>query len=416
MKIKSTIFLLFSTFFLWGCAEKIVMESEERERIAVAECVIDSEKKVQTVNLYYSAYVSEAECPKVEEAEVRITFALDTTYTIDLPGDKNDVFVDIDTSGCYEFVKVADGVWQAEFEPIGFARYNLEVTIPGEDSITTLTATMKCPPRAYIYHPYGLVTTHHATAAGYEVITGTDCKMWVYGLDYNPQTSEYSVAEYIYTNHINPDNFNVTGVTKENIKELKRPENFDWYDDYLQSDISVMLPCFLFEWSFDYGEEMVLPLEDGRILAFHDIWPNDYSYNFHDRYLRWEYHRPEYAGTIYKKYDHVTPDRKLVEKDTNCMWIAVNFKPYRYYVPHPLSHLVFDSVSDDLDKYYKDVLTFEQMQQQPFTDLTELWDRFNIHSNVKGGTGIFGALYRVKASWGIYDDYYNSYIESQGGQ
>ena len=74
MKIKSTIFLLFSALFLWGCAEKIVMESEERERIVVAECVIDSEKKVQTVNLYYSAYVSEAECPKVEEAEVKITF------------------------------------------------------------------------------------------------------------------------------------------------------------------------------------------------------------------------------------------------------------------------------------------------------------------------------------------------------
>lgn len=89
---------------------------------------------------------------------------------------------------------------------------------------------------------------------------------------------------------------------------------------------------------------------------------------------------------------------------------------YTFRIRHPLSHLVFDSVSDDLDKYYKDVLTFEQMQQQPFTDLTELWDRFEIHSNVKGGTGIFGALYRVKASWCVDDDYYNSYIESQGGQ
>ena len=89
MKIKSTIFLLFFALLLWGCMEEIVMEPEERARIAVAECVIDSEKKVQTVNLYYSAYVSEAECPKVEEAEVRITFALDTTYTIDLIGDEN---------------------------------------------------------------------------------------------------------------------------------------------------------------------------------------------------------------------------------------------------------------------------------------------------------------------------------------
>ena len=71
-----------------------------------------------------------------------------------------------------------------------------------------------------------------------------------------------------------------------NIKEFKRPENFDWYDDYLQSDISVMLPCFLFEWNFDYGEEILLPLEDGRIRRFHDIWPNDLRYDFHDRYLR----------------------------------------------------------------------------------------------------------------------------------
>ena len=127
-------------------------------------------------------------------------------------------------------------------------------------------------------------------------------------------------------------------------------------------------------------------------------WPNDYGYNFHDRYLRWEYHGPEYTGTIFKKYDpqnyHIIEERKLLEGETSSMWIVVNFKPYRYYVPHPLSHLVFDSVSDDLDKYYKDVLTFEQMQQQPFTDLTELWDRFEIHD----------------------DDYYNSYIESQEGQ
>ena len=395
MKIKSTIFLLFSTFFLWGCAEKIVMESEERERIAVAECVIDSEKKVQTVNLYYSAYVSEAECPKVEEAEVRITFALDTTYTIDLPGDKNDVFVDIDTSGCYEFVKVADGVWQAEFEPIGFARYNLEVTIPGEDSITTLTATMKCPPRAYIYHPYGLITTHHATAAGYEVITGTDCKMWVYGLDYNPQTSEYSVAEYIYTNHINPDNFNVTGVTKENIKEFKRPENFDWYDDYLQSDISVMLPCFLFEWSFDYGEEIVLPLEDGRILAFHDIWPNDLGYDFHDRYLRLDHN-----GNLGDCKGLWEPDADG-DRGSQYFTVAVNFKPYKYYYSHPRSHLVFETVSDDLDKYYSDVLMNDMA-----TDLTLVWGRYHVHSNIKNGKGIFGAVYRSRSPWCYPGNYF----------
>ena len=79
-------------------------------------------------------------------------------------------------------------------------------------------------------------------------------------------------------------------------------------------------------------------------------------------------------------------------------------------MPHPLSRLVFDSVSEELDKYYKDVIAFEQ--KPPFTDLTELWDRFEVYSNIEGGEGIFGATYRVKKLWGIYESYYNYYLES----
>ena len=111
-------------------------------------------------------------------------------------------------------------------------------------------------------------------------------------------------------------------------------------------------------------------------------------------------------------FSHDDKDELIKEKTVSGMWIAVNFKPYRHCVPHPLSRLVFDSVSEELDRYYKDVITFEQMQQQPFTDLTELWDRFEVYSNIEGGEGIFGAAYRVKALWGIDEDYYNYYVES----
>ena len=84
------------------------------ERTVVVECVIDNEDKVQTVNLSYSATVSDKTYPKVEEAVVRMSFALDTFYTDFEDGHT----VIVDTSGCHEFVKVADGVWQAEFDPI----------------------------------------------------------------------------------------------------------------------------------------------------------------------------------------------------------------------------------------------------------------------------------------------------------
>ena len=398
MSSKLAKYLVLSLFFIsGGCIEEIVMDPGERA--VVVECIIDNEDKLQTVHLSYSASVSDNDYPKVEEADVRMSFVLDTLYV----DPENNVVIS-DTSGSYEFVKAADGVWQAEFEPIEYAQYTLEVEVPGYGTITAETVF---PPKMKVSN-----SVEHSYIINE---FGIERKIWIYGLDYNPSTMQYEIADYIYSSDRYVDNFNLTEVTKDDIEEFRCPENLHEED--------FIFGMGQYWWRLDWtpylssriNSRFDISPDENRII-YVDLtspWPNDYGYNFHDRYLRWEYHGPEYAGSVYKKYDG--PKGELVEKETSSMWIVANFKPYRYYVPHPLSHLVFDSVSDDLDKYYKDVLTFEQMQQQPFTDLTELWDRFNIHSNVKGGTGIFGALYRV-ASWGVYEDYYNSYIESQEGQ
>ena len=418
MSSKLAKYLVLSLFFIsGGCIEEIVMDPGERA--VVVECIIDNEDKLQTVHLSYSASVSDNDYPKVEEADVRMRFVLDTHYTDFEDGHT----VIIDTSGSYEFVKAADGVWQTEFEPIEYAQYTLEVEVPGYGTITAETVF---PPKMKVSN-----SVEHSYIINE---FGIERKIWIYGLDYNPSTMQYEIADYIYSSDRYVDNFNLTEVTKDDIEEFRWPEGLRLEDIGDPPDYTTPGYC-LFWWGRDWSPYL-LPVinsksyilwseQDGvNLMLYRDSqispWPNDYGYNFHDRYLRWEYHGLEYTGTIYKKYDpqnyYIIEERKLLEGETSSMWIVVNFKPYRYYVPHPLSHLVFDSVSDDLDKYYKDVLTFEQMQQQPFTDLTELWDRFEIHSNVKGGTGIFGALYRVKASWCVDDDYYNSYIESQGGQ
>ena len=389
MKIKSTIFLLFSALFLWGCMEEIVMDPGERT--VVVECVIDNEDKVQTVNLSYSATVSDNDYPKVEEAVVRMSFALDTFYTDFEDGHT----VIVDTSGCHEFVKVADGVWQAEFEPIEYAQYTLEVEVPGYDSI--ITATTVFPPKMKIH-----VGGYTWGGFAYEVYSYNNRKIWIYGRDYNPSTLQYETADYIYASDRYVDNFNLTEVTKDDIEEFKRPENLDM-DALLYGEPPRSPGYSLFIWEQDWTPYLSPPgmansrsyirQEENWMLS---PWPNDYGYNFHDRYIRWEYPGPECKGSIYKKYEsHLS--ETIVESDTNAMWIVVNFKPYRYCVPHPLSRLVFE---------------FEQMQQQPFTDLTELWDRFEVYSNIKGGEGIFGAAYRVKALWGIDEDYYNYYLES----
>ena len=360
MKIKSTIFLLLSALFFWGCVEEIAMDPGERT--VVVECVIDNEDKIQTVNLSYSATVSDKTYPKVEEAAVRMSFALDTFYTDFEDGHT----VIIDTSGCHEFIKVADGVWQAEFEPIEYARYTLEVEVPGYDRIT---ATTVFPPKMSVEGDLS-----------YRVHTYDNRKIWIYGLDYNPSTLQYETADYIYASDRYVDNFNLSEVTKDDIEEFRWPENLGM-DALLYGEPPRSPGYYLFLWGQDWtpyslvmanSKSHIWQEDDARIFGI-PPWPNDYGYNFHDRYLRWEYPGPECKGSILKKYwyvfSHDDKDELIKEKTVSGMWIAVNFKPYRHCVPHPLSRLVFDSVSEELDKYYKDVITFEQMQQQPFTDL-----------------------------------------------
>ena len=345
-----------------------------------------------------------------------MSFALDTFYTDFEDGHT----VIIDTSGCHEFVKVADGVWQAEFEPIEYARYTLEVEVSGYDRIT---ATTVFPPKMSVGIGFAL---------SYSVYTYDNRNIWIYGLDYNPITSKYEVADYIYGSDRYMDNFNLTEVTKDDIEEFRWPENGLYWKDLVYKEpvegfhvTTFFSPgYYLFLWGLDwtYNWNVGMGLDVGYgddLMAVHDVpWPNDYGYNFHDRYIRWEYRGGAYPGTLLKKHFGLRDPAniKIEEVYVGSIWIAVNFKPYRYYAPHPLSRLVFDSVSEELDRYYKDVITFEQMQQQPFTDLTELWDRFEVYSNIEGGEGIFGAAYRVKALWGIYETYYNYYLESLKGE
>ena len=237
MKIKSTIFLLFFTLLLWGCMEEIVMDPGERT--VVVECVIDNEDKIQTVNLSYSATVSDKTYPKVEEAVVRMSFALDTFYTDFEDGHT----VIVDTSGCHEFVKVADGVWQAEFEPIEYAQYTLEVEVPGYDRIT---ATTVFPPKMKIH-----VGGYTWGGFAYEVYSYNNRKIWIYGRDYNPSTLQYETADYIYASDRYVDNFNLTEVTKDDIEEFRRPENLDM-DALLYGDPPRSPGYSLFIWEQDW--------------------------------------------------------------------------------------------------------------------------------------------------------------------
>ena len=40
------------------------------------------------------------------------------------------------------------------------------------------------------------------------------------------------------------------------------------------------------------------------------------------------------------------------------------------------------------------------------TDLTLVWGRYHVHSNIKNGKGIFGAVYRSRSPWCYPGNYF----------
>ncbi len=82
---------------------------------------------------------------------------------------------------------------------------------------------------------------------------------------------------------------------------------------------------------------------------------------------------------------------------------------YEYHNPNqeqPLGTkggIVFTTVSDDYDRYLLEAIHYQQ--QQEIDDMTAIYRRDNIFSNIKGGIGIFGAKTECMTNWEMKQPY-----------
>lgn len=66
-------------------------------------------------------------------------------------------------------------------------------------------------------------------------------------------------------------------------------------------------------------------------------------------------------------------------------------------LPHAKSCVVFDSVSEEYDRYMKSVIMYDLSSPDVVTDFTQLYESpVEITSNIEHGLGVFGAVYRKK--------------------
>ena len=409
--MKNLIGTLTLCLFLASCVEEIVMSPEEKRAVNV-ECVLEN-SETQTLHLNYTAYISENSHTPVEKADVKVIEYIkgNISYL-----KKNE----------YEFLRVKDGEWSANFIPIPAAKYELEILIPGEDSITATTYYVEDTTmfRWFDYlerlfpkdNPGTRALQPLETLTGYSTVLNTPeysfndvrnaefplfrfCSehtfpLWIYGMDYDPAKDEYCQAELITIPY--PDSLRILSAVDP---------YYDWIDRFNVVDVK-REDVAEFRYPDDAGIEFPLVLEYGYPQYLHGEY-NAAATDMHYRYLRLQcsFNQPR----VDKILEKVESEEFYLDGYFPCefcghIYVAASFRQYRYGIPHPKAYLVFQVANEDYDRYLKTLVSWSQKKEYGGnTSLTDIWEyQTLLYSNINNGLGIFGAKYVKKVPYMDY--------------
>ena len=344
MKIRSlilfVIFLIGSCCYV-SCVRDVILDAGENPQVVV-ECIMSNDT-IQKLYLNFTKGSSRQEAEPLTEA---IATLIDLT----------------DEKPIGEFKKSTGNLWTLDYSPVSDHHYRIEVQVPGYDMIwAEETMPQRADISSYTTHfkqlderDYNLDSLHPDTYAyffnGTYFIFGSDRSdrsepIWVYGLDIDephpddPLSGIGPIASEIYTDIPTADNFNV--------KNKK------------------------------YIPEVLLHLDyagDNEIIGVDVVnYPDLAGSLTHDRFLRIDGGKAHEPFLITCNFKH---------------WYDKFYPQIRHYGTRPM---VFMSVSDAYDDYLKTALIMEEMQSS--SDMSTIYLRDNLPSNIQGGVGIFGCKY-----------------------
>ena len=176
--------------------------------------------------------------------------------------------------------------------------------------------------------------------------------VWIRALNYNPETGRRETAELLCTDAPDADNFNITGET---------------YDPPV-SDTDV------------WGDKRS---------AF--LYPNLEGTPLHRKYIRFGKLSSDenifsliyLSGTLTGKYYH---------RENLMSTIPIDRAPM-----DDEGIILIAYASDNYDNYLRDAVYMQQLSES--SDLSAIYVRDNIFSNIHGGLGIFGAITETVVEW-----------------
>lgn len=353
MKPHLYLFISALVILVSACVRDIALDADEKPQVVV-ECILRN-REIQELRLNFTKGTSKKEAEPLTEA---------TATLIDLTESR--------VAG--QFVKADDeDLWTLDYTPVSGNLYRLEVQVPGYDLIyaedvmpddvkvlersVRMGAVPELPgPNIYAWVEWDKINIYKILQDHYLDKTGTQyflsgsfyyvkdpvTSFIVYAMNYNQESGSHEMAEYLCTDHPYVLPNNKTGGT--------------------------YVPTCLNE---NHPKIQLYPNLDGKPL--------------HERYLlftREGIEREPYfliSGSFTGNW---------------CFYFDQTVRPERLPTD---SYLVFASISDNYERYLKDASHLYQIKAS--TDMSNIYIRENIYTNIIGGVGIFASAREQVVEW-----------------
>ena len=350
-RIKFTAVMLTALMLaLSSCVRDVIMDAEERPTVVV-ECILTN-SDTQELHLNFTKGASKTVAEPLTEAAATL---------IDL------------TSGMTvgEFDKASGDLWTLDYSPVSNHRYRLEVQVPGYDLIyaeDTMPESLNVYSFTWtenILHSWGPPAPsfrNNSFCAG-TIFSFESLPKYtlIYGMNYNTKTDRHEIADEIFTNLPVVDNFNITS-------DVYFPEIVKWEEDlYVSCDAVKSL----------YADLKGVP-KHKQYLLLNKEELSDYLFQFVDQ-----------EKDKYSSYS-VIYDFMVFGSFTGDWYWRRSSQQQDFGNPLPTEgYLVFESLSDNYLAYIRDAIHIMQLKES--TDMSTIYLRDNLYTNVVGGLGIFAA-------------------------
>ena len=361
--------VLILAIVLSGCVRDTTLDPGV-ERKVVVEFVL-TEDSVQNLYLFLTKEPGELAAPAIQDAEIK--------------------FINVSNRSEPEhlFAKVADNQWSLDYSGIPGDEYRLEVKVDGYDLVW---AEQKMPEKMKlvraateaVINPQPLLP-YMKYGAYYNIDFIPDYLM-IRGTKRDKETGEFILVEELCTDYPGVEEINVTGRFYDGNPKWRTGIGWHWSEigwegaDYVYHDSPV----------------------DGDDGVWTYMFPNLIGSNLHEGFLLIRRVDDNHAG-LEKLYDFPIGEsfhgKAFCISGSFYMNQAYPSSDYTQVLFH--EYLIASSLSPDYGLFLKDAWQFKKTHEGG--DLSSIYLRDNIYSNIQGGLGIFGAMV---SSMTPFDGYY----------